>query len=625
MLKDLVRKFTKVVEEHPRILLDNYELKEGLYVKLSLHDPLAIETLVIDKKDQTVTENQRLLRWFRQVDSLSSVLNDDMNKCVDIPKKKIHNTNFLSLFVKKDYLFGKDDKQEIGEAREHFLSFLNENIPKSDNRLFELYPITAKKKDERQQQEAQREIYFTESYPELMKYLSSEDRKAHQQKVLRFWENHFDTVIENVRELVSEYKVSNYIKLFFDVEIENYDKEYELYILPRIFNVNTFNRLIDDEIVGLPAYDVSMNAKKPFFELKTMKTTVPTRTALEEAISIKQLYQWLQRQGKFKEITLPFHEIFGSGTGDEKARNVAKGAYYLSLDKNGSIQYFDNTPFEPRENWMLTIDNILNIQEKQNDSLITKSYPVLVGKGEVRKLINQLFFGNYMPNNLLDTEAPKPKENIFTVEMISVYVMNRQALFDFLVKDTDKTIRPFLQKYSQQLIENQLLKTTKGLNFRKVADAFLLRLALLKEINDREGMELADQIKEVYSSLKEKLATRGELIACENDEEFFFLAGQVGYYLLSQSEVAKINKNFGIAEPIIKARNPQVLKNKIADLFDTYKHAINFEYVAFKNALSMVQGYETSAKLEGKNKNMLLAGLLANNIFYQKAENQTNK
>lgn len=626
MLKDLVPKFARIVEENPTILIDNYELKDGLYIKLSLDKQISVtdkDFLVISKKDKNPMHKSELLRWFKKADSLSSVLQDSMNKAVDIPAKKIHNTNYLSLFAKKDYLLGVESNGSTDEVKNHLFHFLQVNLPKSEGRLLDLYPITAKSKKERLIQEENRSHYFQNHYPELMAYLSSDERTIKQQLVSRFWEENFETVFTKIRELVTEYRVSNYIKLFFDVDESEYEKEYEAYVLPRIYNVNDYNQLVEGEIVGLPAYDVSMNSKKPFFELKTTKAKVPTMTSLEDALTIKNFYQWLQKQGKFKELTLPFHELFGPGTSSERARNVAKGAYYLSLDKNGSIQYFDNTPFEPKSNWTLNIENVLDIQEKRDTNWVTKSYPTIEGKRGLRQGISKLFFSNFMPNNLLDGEAPKAKEGVFTTEMVSAYVMTRQALFDFLVKDTNETIRPFLKKYSLQLIENQLLKTTEGLKYKKVADAFHMRLALLKKIEDREGIELSDQIKDIYVMLKEKLSMKRDLIVCENDKEFFFLAGQLGYYLLSQTGTA--NRSYGIAEPILKARNPQVLKNKLADLFDTYKHAIRYDYVAFKSAMAMVQGYETNAKIEGANKNMLLAGLLANNLFYQKAETKLNE
>lgn len=621
MLKDLVPQFADAAKKFPDLVMDNYELKDGLYIRLSLNRPFTAideqDYLVIDKKKEVPVSKASLFRWFKSRDLFSSVLNID--KAVDQGKgrKKIHSINHLSLFVKKENLLGTEKERAVVDKK-YLCDFLQVILPKSPKKLLDLYPITAKKKSGRQQQENEREHFFQQHYSELLDYLQSQERKERQRDVLQFWDKYFAAFIEKAKELAGEKKVSNYIKVFFEADEAEYEKEYKLYVLPRIFNVNDFNQLVDGEIVGLPAYDVSMNSKKPFFELKTMKTKVPTRISVEEALYVKYLYQWLNKQGKFIELMLPFHELFGPGTGDQKGKDVANGAFYLSLDKNGSVEYFDNIPFQPRTNWSLQIENVLEVQEKHGDLWMMNPYPDIQGKGQLRQEISRLFFGNCLPKNLLDAEPPKAKETVFTAEMVSVYVMVRQALFDFLVKDTEETIRPFLQKYSLQLIEIQLLKTIEGLAFRKMADAFQLRLALLTKANEKEGIKLSDKLKELYGGLKEKLSKRNELIVCESDEEFFFLAGQVGYYLLGQSEAS--NKTYGLAEPVLKARNPEVLKNRLTDLFDTYKHAIKYEHVAFKSALAMIQGYETNAKIEGSNKSMLLAGLLANNLFYQKNE-----
>lgn len=628
MLKDLVPQFSEVLVESPRIVEDNYELKEGIYIKLPFSKNFSKETIEyrVVEKQRELEVHDTLLKWFHTADRLSSVLNDDMNKCLDLPGKKVHSTNAFTLFWKKDYLFGKGGEAETNEAKQHFLNFYQKNIPKVDERLLELYPIKARKKAEKEAAELERATFFNTHYQSLMTYLSSEERLNKRKQIKQFWEQHFDEVTECIRDLVKEHKVTNYIKIFFDVDLKAYVQEYEIYTLPRIFNVNEFNELLNNEIVGLPAYDVSMNAKKPFFEMKTRKTEVPTRVSVKEALRIKDFYQWLQQKGKFKEITLPFHEPFGPGTGKKgTAKSVAKGAYYLSLDKNGSIQYFENVPFEPDESWSMVIDNVLERKEKVDDVTVIKAYEPLYKKSALRVVINKLFFNGFMPNNLLEPEAPKPKENIFTVEMVSIYMMTKQALFDYIVKDTKATIEPFIKKYSLQLIENQILQTVQGLRFHKVADAFHLYLALLKDFDYEEGTKMENHLKQVYNSLKDKLQEKDEIVFCENDAEFFFLAGQLGYYLLSQSAAEKENKNYGLAEPILKARNVQILQNKLNDLFDTYKHAILTKYVAFNNAMTMVQGYETNAKIVGNNRSMLIAGLCANNLLYQKSEKSEDK
>ncbi|MCJ7840941.1 hypothetical protein MUB24_08500 [Lederbergia sp. NSJ-179] len=626
MLKDIVPQISETVQKNPTFLFDNYSLKEGLYIKLPFRKDFSketVETMLIDKKTDETKLDAQLLHFFKERDILSSVLNDDMNKSLDIPKKSVHNVNVFTLFAKKEYLYGKENDQDLSAVQEHYFKFFNEKILHVDERLLDLYPMRARKKKDKLLEAERREAFFKERFNELISYIQSEKRQQNLEMIQQFWRTQFEQVMEYVRLLVQENNVKNYVKLYFDVDLSLYEKEYDIYVLPRIFNVNTYNELLEDEIVGLPAYDISMNSKKPFYEMKTRKDVVPTRVSLEEALMMTNLRQWLLKKGKFKEIKLSFEQPFGPGTEKkEKKKNIANGAYYLALDKNGSIDDYDNVPFDAKESWVLLVENVLERQEKMGDQYFTKAYEPIEKKSGLRAVINQLFFNNYMPRNLLDREAPKPKENVFTSEMVSIYMMTRQALFDYLVKDTPKTIEPFIKKYSLDLIENQLLQTTKGHRFHKIADAYQVRLALLKEINEVEGIKLADEIKDIYTTLKTKLKTKKDMVACESDTEFFFLAGQMGSYLLSQSVADKENKNYGLAEPIIKSRNAHILKNKLTDLFDTYKHAVWMNHTSFNNGMAMLQGYQTDAKIADHNRSMLIAGLCANNLFYQKNDEE---
>ncbi len=106
-------------------------------------------------------------------------------------------------------------KPSTEEVKNHLRTFYESSIPKSKERLNELYPITAKKKAERLIQEQDRENFFQEKYLELIEYLNSDERREKQKRVLGYWESHFEAIIEQVRLLTEENKVTNYIKLFF--------------------------------------------------------------------------------------------------------------------------------------------------------------------------------------------------------------------------------------------------------------------------------------------------------------------------------------------------------------------------------------------------------------------------
>ncbi|MBS7530263.1 hypothetical protein IC619_007130 [Hazenella sp. IB182353] len=629
MLRDLVPQFTITCAENPDLVNDHHKLAEGLYIRLSLHEPFHEikdkDYVVIKPKDQgDHAAKSELWRWFRSRDRLSMMLN--ANKAID-RGKKIHNVHFMALIAKKDSLMGSDKVKPVIDQT-YVKQFLSGILEKPQAKMMDLFPINARKKAERIAQEEVRERFFQEKFPELFAHLSSEKRRKIHHEVLQFWENNFEQVLEETKKIAQSKHVKNYIKLFFQIEDNKdeslYDLEYQAYLFPNIFNVNDYNAVVDDTLLGLPSTDVNMNAKKPFLELKTMKTKVPTRVSLTEAVAGQEMYQWLQNKGKFKEIRLPTHDPFDGQIAHESKRRVAEGAYYLSLDKNGSVDYFDHVPFLPKEKQIICMEDILQIGFKQKDKSMLKDYPELnKEKGQIRQEISRLFFGNALPRNLLGSDTPKAIVNVFTSEMVSIFVRSRQALFDYLVKGLDETIVPFLRMYALRLIEIQILQCMQGLSYDKMADAFHLRLALLKEVNPEEGETMVDRMKEVYGTIKAKLTLTDEVCVCERDEEFFFLAGQLGYYLLYQSE--KDDKTYGLAEPILRARNPKMLKQKLGDLFDVYKHKISLEHRRFKTAMAMVQSYQTDAKLDGENKEMLMAGLLANNLFLEKSKENVNK
>lgn len=619
MLKDLTPMLSKVNEVAPSFALDNYNLKAGLYFRFNMEKSPKENIrqgkylVVGDKEDVSEME---LRNWFKIRDYYSSMMNDDTNKAIDLPGKKIHSTNYLTLFAKKEIMFGETTKFSPEKMHEQIQTVLKDGIPKLENRLYELYPIQTRKKSERERAEKERDAFFTENYPSLLGHLEQPERTEEIEAIRNYWDRYYFEFIPLAQEIAESSKVTNYIKVFFDKDVDDYKQEYLLYILPRIFNVNTYNQIVDGEILGLPAYDISMNAKKPFYELKTTKSKVPTRVTLEQALLIKEVYSWLSKQGKFKDHIRPINDVFGVDIGGGIGRQVAHGAYHFRIDANGSIEAFDNVPFGRNENMLLTIDNIIGAQEKIEGISYKKSYDPITESKVLHHHISKLFFNNYLRGNLLGGDPPKANENVFTTEMQSIYVMTRQALYDYIYKGTSRNIQLFIDKYSLELIENQLLKTTQGLRYGKIADAYNFRLALINYEGSKEENDVADVLNNLQAQLSEKLEQSKTIAFCESDEEFFFLAGQVAYYLLSQSEAS--GKNYGMAEPILKVRDAERLKGRLVDLLEAYGHKVFMNNIRFNNAMAMVQGYDTKAKITGRNKSILIAGLLANNLFYQK-------
>ena len=58
-----------------------------------------------------------------------------------------------------------------------------------------------------------------------------------------------------------DFSKKDYLKVFFETEHENVEREERRYLLPNIYNNNDYNVEIDNEIYGLPDNNQGMNAK----------------------------------------------------------------------------------------------------------------------------------------------------------------------------------------------------------------------------------------------------------------------------------------------------------------------------------------------------------------------------
>ncbi|PGK37456.1 hypothetical protein [Bacillus thuringiensis] len=619
MLIDLVKKFQIAINENPNIVLDNYKLKNGLYIRFDVTKTFEENVQNVNqniyvhtKQSDEVIEKRDLYEWFKIRDFYSSMLNDDANKLIDLPGKKVHSTNPLTFFMKEELLIG-EKKIYTSEQLAIYIEEFYIKLQKSSTKFLDAYPIVTKPKELKEKILKEREDFFHRYYPHLMMVSNDEKRIQRNDEYKHFLIKNIHGLIELFHKLKEQYSFKNYIKIFFDANEDIYRNEYELYILPRIFTVDAYNYANSSSIVGLPSGDMTVNSKKPFLLLKTLKANVPLRIPVDQAIVRKDFYSWLETKGKFKEHVFQSDTIFTS----QASRKA--GAYHIRIDKNGSIDFFENVPFSASEKLNGTgieFKNVINVTEKVDDIFIARADYNVNTREEVQGLINKYFFRGRLQGAFLNSQ-PEIKSNDFTNNMLTYFLESRQALYDFFNKGTEDSLRGTINKLTFNLIEEQLYRTVEGTHIKQLAEAFNLRLALLKYFRIKGGEEMADCIRIVSNILKEKVKSK-DLVVCESDQEFYYLAGQLGYYLLSQSQAK--SKTIGMFEPILRAKYAHQVKRRLEDLLITYGHAISMKNTPFKNAFGMVMGFETAGISKGENKDILLAGLLASNMFYEKYE-----
>ncbi|MBP3041866.1 hypothetical protein J9303_20830, partial [Bacillaceae bacterium Marseille-Q3522] len=377
MLIDLVDRYKEALHNEPSLKIEPYKLKEGVYVKLNPdksweENKKEVEDryLIVEKNTQII-EKRELFEWFQIRDYYSSVLNDDLNKAIDLPARKIHSTNYLTIFAKEDVLLTNNVFSKV-EKKKHIEYFYNQ-LEKSYTKIYDVYPITAKKTDEKKEQLEKREHFFQMYYSHLLDALQSESRKKRIEICKNFILQHLDDILSFFIKLKEKHPYKNYIKIFIEASENEYETESKIYLLPRIFTTADYNAIAGNDIVGLPSGDITMNSKKPFYMLRTMETKAPIRVSLEEAMLRKDLYKWLESKGKFKTHVYKYNNMFRKGNDTD-----SRSAYHFSINANGSIDFYENVPFIESNEFEFYIENITGALEKVNNDYVKKYYQPIV-------------------------------------------------------------------------------------------------------------------------------------------------------------------------------------------------------------------------------------------------------
>ena len=272
MIYDLLDTFKKVANVD-KMVIDSYVPKPGLYIKFS-SDGNETQTLLINKNTPQSGEQYN---WFK-VKDYSSVL-IEMNKSVD-SKKQIHSNNIYTVFMKKDTLLSDGQTYKIFEENiERYYDSFSASIIPIKRRLSQ----EGSAFNEKGNQKGASDVF---QLPEINEEARQKNKKVVLEK--------YDWLVNTVTSYQFESNV--YIKIFFDVDIEEYKREYMRYLIPKIFNCNDYNTKIDGIIYGLSNSNMGLNAKKPYLEHKTTNYKVPFIISINDALDSKKLIESIESQ-----------------------------------------------------------------------------------------------------------------------------------------------------------------------------------------------------------------------------------------------------------------------------------------------------------------------------------------
>lgn len=573
MLYTLLDEFKKTYDLNgDALFVDNHQLKSGIYLKVNM-DSGRMEHLLVKKKE-TLHEGSELFSWFRRRDFYSNLIT--MNKAIDT-KKKIHSNNIYTIFIKKNLLIGKE---AIGESE----------VVTSIARYYQNFRTTYEGK--------KGDIEVSKNADVL---LGGEIEDATIGQIERYLTENISRVIKYLAEYEAE--IGDYVKVFIEATNKEYECEGNRYFFRKIFNSNEFNLMMDGSLYGLSGANMGLNSKKPFLEHKTMKAKVPFRVTAENALLIHRYLLWWKAQG-FGQKVIPQDFNYTSEADQPVHKGFNKVLLKSGVDTDSiKIEDFDIIPKFEETLKPLELSNALRIKDW------VKSKEKAETRFEMLMLINNYWFSNkkLFIEFLTSDEALKFDSRI----LAEIYASNKRLFFNFLVKGVDVGMESFILKYGRLLVEESLFKNGR----RQSICAFHLYEGLLNRFT-KEGDTLKQSLKEMMGVMNVVLESNNDgYRGFESIEEYSFFSGQLAYYLLSQSQKEKLSHD--AVKPFLSCVSVEKLNKELGFWFEKYSHALYMKGQKFNQLLSWTLSYDTTDKI---NKNLFLAGYLADNMFYMKGD-----
>jgi len=557
MVYDILEVFKKLYHEKgDNLILGAYTLKDGLYVKIDRDGKCKYFEAKTVKKEKVFAdidgrEDSQAHAWFKEVDYYSAYLNS--NKALF--DKKIHNINYLSFYFKAE-----NHEYVKAKIRNHFLTLLSFKKFKDKN---------------------EKEVLA--SYEETIKSFS---RKKDIVKKYKILEASFDEIVIKSKEL----QIKNYVKIFFEEDLETYKQESNIYLSLKIFNDSKYNKKVLEDIYGLSNANMGLNSKKPFLEHKSRKSTAPFFIETSDALMVKKFFDWLKLQPYNQDRYLDTEHFFMQKHSSNDEAEI-KEFEYIPVKKDDVERYFK----------AIKVKNYLRVRDK--DKNLIQDYDIKEFY-QLESKVDELFYNKQLIFNYYKDGKDIKVSGFMSKELQKLVLITRYSMNNYFRKFDDKSFENTIQKYGTAFV----LDSLRNARVFKAKNALNLKFAII-------GVSM--DIEKIENDLNNRLEEKGNYKELTRNE-FLFLSGQWAYYLLSQSKGR--DRTFTLAEHYFRAKNISKIKEALIKDLDKYSHAISREFKKNKKAIALISSYVGENKLNYTDIDSFLIGFTVDNLFYKKKE-----
>lgn len=594
----MISQLTEFVRQIPPFVKEMaIEPKTGLHIKVKIHND---RYEVVGHERYLGKKHGELSDFLKDCASLqNNSWMIDTNKCFDLPAKGIHSASPYCLAFKRESWIGGDK--------------YSSNKPDVVSRL---------------------EGYFNKCFDQ--KFELSEKEKARGIQFKDFLKTKLNRLLGELLER-EPLEQSDYIVIYNHSNFEEYQSFNIKYLTGGLFNTAEFNVEVDDITLGTSNFYNGFNSKKPFLTHQTASFDITGRITALEA---KELSEFSLLIGKKlfpnplplfiddRELTNCSIEVFHR-EGNKRAthreiitallrKRETLGNYYLLYFSGGAIQDFD---FVAKFQYELSslndpewaIENIMEIRNK--DKEILPAERLLNVFDFERVVVREVFNNTLVKVDEKNDEASfryfdEIDAKYYRPALYALLLKYRKPIYDYIYKSMRSGIQAHqFHDICMTMIMDELKQDGKEFSIRKKLNIyFSIHQYFARNINHSI---MPSKIEEHKTQLR--IIIDNEDTHFNTDETYAFGAGQLIYYLLSQSESGE--RTHALLEPFLQKTNYAHFNEAISNAILKYKHALSFDYKRFNKLVGEVLDYKTEKQLQ-ELRPTILAGYFCPNIFY---------
>lgn len=597
MTYDLLDAFKNYFKDD-KVVIDTYELADGYYYIID--DNNEFERIYVSKG---TSDNYELEKYIKIRDFYSKYINS--NKALDTTYteqingkkytmlKKICSNNIYTLFFKNKCVQGLCHKEATKDAVP--IDVFKKGISK-------YYESLSKLGNDKKEENLAKEKY------------TEEEIKKNKEKMLDI----FDIIYKDLEN--EEMPKETWIKIFMKKDIEEYKRVANIYVRIKLFNKNESNIAIGEKVFGINNYNYGLNKGKPYLELKSTPFKIGSYIDDSDIEILNKMYIWLYNNAAGKNILKLPEDWNFNGTPEDEQEVNDKNTYIIKVAGNNGNARIDDYRYTSKYNTKIRKFNCKDYLTKEQMIIYSteKIYGLNLYTNNIWFAENEKNLRNYIKDSYYDYDAKVAKSMLsnWKKEILKQYnslflELFEQEYYSNFIKQIDKIAVNIVEN---MYIENLNQGKSYLNNTRKAFNLWISYKQYFNEKGEDEGMKFNNLIEQCQKIIQEE----GKI---ENDKQYYFLAGQVAYYLLNQSKAEKLTQD--VTEPFIKANTVKKLKDELKFLHQKYSYDMYLKYSKFNNVFSQLLLQEPEEKIKD-NKDILLAGLLANNLFYEKQKDLNN-